>query len=94
MKKYEMMVILKPMLPEDIRSGVMQRLEKIIIGHKGKVIKSDIWGKRHLAYPIKKHEEGYYIIYTMEMPAEAASELQKEIKLLPDVLRFLNTVLD
>ena len=93
MKKYEMMVILKPMLPEDIRSGVMQRLEKLITSHKGKVIKSDIWGKRHLAYPMKKHEEGYYIIYTMEMPAVAASELQKEIKLLPDVLRFLKIAL-
>ena len=94
MKKYELMVILKPMLPEDIRAGILQRVDKLVKTHKGKIDKTDTWGKRHLAYAIKKHEEGYYVIYQLAMEAGEIAEFQKQLKLMADVLRFLLTVLD
>lgn len=87
--KYELMVILKPLLPEDIRTGVTNKIEALIKKAKGKVDSQDVWGKRHLAYPIKKHEEGYYIVYKLSLDPDFVVEFQKELKLLSDILRSL-----
>lgn len=83
------MVILKPLLPDDIKSGVQKKIEKLIKDSKGKVISQDSWGKRHLAYPIKGHEEGYYIVYTLELDKTKVEEIKAELKLMNDLLRFL-----
>lgn len=88
-KAYELMIILKPMLPEDIRSGIEKRLKGIIEKNSGKVLLSDVWGKKHLAYHINKHEEGYYIVYDIEMPADKLGEIEAEIKLISDILRYI-----
>lgn len=93
-KKYELMVILKPLLPEDIRSGIQKRIEKFVKEAKGEVTATDIWGKRHLAYPIKKHEEGYYFVYQLNLEAENSDKFQGELKLMNDILRFLLTKLE
>lgn len=83
------MVILKPLLPEDIRSGIQKRIEKHIKDAKGEVTSMDVWGKRHLAYPIKKHDEGYYLVYKLTLSAEHSDKFQAELKLMNDILRFL-----
>ncbi|KXK26638.1 MAG: 30S ribosomal protein S6 [candidate division WS6 bacterium OLB20] len=87
--KYELMVILKPLLPEDIRAGVQKKLETLVKKAKGSVVNVDAWGKRHLAYPIEKHEEGYYIVYDLELDPSKVEEFQKELNLISDVLRSL-----
>ena len=87
--KYELMVIIKPLLPEDIKSKVLARIEKLIEKAKGKISKTDAWGKRHLAYPIKRHEEGYYVVLDVEMPQENTKEFESELKIQNDVLRFM-----
>ena len=87
--KYELMVILKPLLPEDIRTGVLKKMEGIITKHNGKVISQDSWGKKHLAYPINKHKEGYYIVYKLELEGKQIKEIQTNIKLMNDILRVL-----
>lgn len=85
------MVILKPLLPEDIRAGIEKRLETLIKKHKGKITETDVWGKRHLAYPINKHDEGYYIVYQLDLPGEEVDEIEQELKLFNDLLRYLLT---
>jgi small subunit ribosomal protein S6 len=94
MKKYELMIILKPLLPEDIRAGLQKKLEKLVVKGEGKIIATDAWGKRHLAFPIKKHDEGYYIVYKLSMKQAYAQEFQRELKLTSDILRFLLTELE
>lgn len=93
-QNYELMVILKPLLPEDIRSGIEKRLSTLIKNNGGKITETDVWGKRHLAYPINKHDEGYYIVYQIEMPGESVEIIEKELKLFADILRFLVTRAD
>jgi small subunit ribosomal protein S6 len=88
-KKYELMVILKPLLPEDIRSGIQSKIEKLVKTAKGAISATDNWGKRHLAYPIKKHDEGYYIVYQLTLEPQASDKFQNELKLMNDILRFL-----
>lgn len=93
-KKYELMVILKPLLPEDIRFGIQKKLEKLVKTSGGEVTKLDAWGKRHLAYPIKKHDEGYYLVYQLTLDPEFSDKFQGELKLMNDILRFLLINLD
>lgn len=88
-KDYELMVVIKPMLPEDIRSGVEKKLKAIIKKHDNEIVESDVWGKKHLAYPIKKHEEGYYIVYKLKCNPETVHEMGEEIKIINDILRYM-----
>ena len=89
MNKYELMIILKPLLPEDIRAGIQKKIEKLVTKGKGKITATDAWGKRHLAYPIKKHDEGYYLIYKLSLEANLSDKFQGDLKLMNDILRFI-----
>lgn len=88
-KKYELMVILKPLLPEDIRFGIQNKIEKLVKTSGGNISNLDAWGKRHLAYSIKKHDEGYYIVYQLVLDPKHSDKFQLELKLMSDILRFL-----
>lgn len=89
-KKYELMVILKPLLPQDIRAKVEDRLKKILKETgKGSIVKSDVWGKKHLAYPIGGHEDGYYIVYEIEMDPTGIEEANKKMGLISEYMRFM-----
>ncbi len=87
--KYELMMILKPFLPEDVRKKLLENIEGCIKKFKGEVEKEDIWGKRHLAYKIKGHEEGYYVLYDLSLPSNEVKSLEAELKLIGDILRFM-----
>jgi small subunit ribosomal protein S6 len=86
--KYEFMGILKPFLPEDVRSKLQQSIEKIFTSRGGKIQKRDMWGKRHFAYKIKGHEEGYYILIMLDLPSDALEEIQSELRVISDLLRY------
>jgi small subunit ribosomal protein S6 len=90
--RYELMIILKPLLPEDVKSKLVHSVETNIKELGGKVLQTDIWGKRHLAYPINKHEEGYYMIYQIELPRSNVRDFDEKLSLTNGVLRFLRTV--
>lgn len=87
--RYELMLILKPLLPEDIKSKVIKQIEELIGTLDGKIQGTDIWGKRHLSYPVKKHEEGYYIIYKLDLEEKNIAEFSKKLQLTNGVLRHL-----
>jgi len=89
MTDYELMVILKPMLPEDIKAKVLKNIEDHVAKASGKIKASDVWGKRHLAYPINNHEEGYYIVYKIDLDSANVSEFKGQLKLTNGVLRSL-----
>ena len=83
------MGILKPFLPEDVRLKVLENIKGVIESNKGKILKENIWGKRHLAYKIKGHEEGYYILYGIDLPCEKIEEINKEFRMINDLLRYI-----
>ena len=89
MTKYELMVILKPMLPEDIRAGIESRLKKVISKANGKIISTDVWGRKHLAYKINNQDEGYYIIYKLDINPDKVTGIKTELKLFNDILRYI-----
>ncbi len=87
--KYELMVIIKPLLPENVRMGVESKIIETLETADGKVTKTDVWGKRHLAYRMKKHTEGFYIVYEFETRSVDIANIEKILKLNKDILRYL-----
>jgi len=83
------MLIIKPLLPEDIKSKILKRVEKLVSEASGEVKDVDVWGKRHLAYKIKSHEEGYYVVMQLKLDTKKTKEFERELKLQGDVLRFI-----
>ena len=90
MNQYEVAVLYHPGLEIDLEKG-SGKVEKIFADNKGKVVNADNWGKRKLAYPIKKNESAVYVIYTVEMPAENVKKVESVLNITDEVIRFLIT---
>ncbi len=86
-RHYEVMIILDP--NQDERT-VTPSLDKFLEGIRkdgGKVENLDVWGKRRLAYPIDKKEEGIYAVATLECESHSVLELDRRLKLNDNILR-------
>lgn len=70
------------------------RVTKIITDNNGKITKTDNWGKRKLAYPIKKQDFAVYVFYTVEMPAESVAKVEQTFNITDEIIRFLITKSD
>lgn len=90
MNQYEIAVLYHPDLEVDL-SKAEERVTKIITSNGGKVVKADNWGKRKLAYPIKKQEHAVYVFYTVEMPGEGVRKVEATLNITDEVIRFLIT---
>ena len=90
MNQYEVAVLYHPDLEIDLEKG-SSKVEKIFADNKGKVTNIDNWGKRKLAYPIKKNESAVYVFYTVDMPAENVRKVESILNITDEVVRFLIT---
>lgn len=89
MRQYETAFLISPNLPEEETEKIITQMADIISRKKGKIIKEDRWGKRKLAYPIKKFEEAFYVFFHYEGGTDISSELERHFKQTEAVLRFL-----
>ena len=83
------MIVMKPLLPDDIRKSSHKAIVDAVKKLGGSVEDVDVWGKRYLAYEIKKHTEGYYIVYTFKLEPSKVAELSRQLHLRQEILRFL-----
>ena len=90
MNLYEVAVLYHPDLEIDLEKA-SKKVEKIITDNGGKITKTDNWGKRKLAYPIKKQEFAVYVFYTAEMPADATGKIDQAFNITDEIIRFLIT---
>jgi len=74
--------------------GLTETFEKIITDHGGSVKKTEQWGLRSLAYKIKKNRKGYYVLFNLDTPSDAIKEMERQMHINEDVLRFLTTRID
>lgn len=86
--QYELAVILHPDLEIDLQKP-LKKIENQITELEGKVVSRDDWGKRKLAYPIKKQGFGVYFIYLLELPPTALNRLEKTLNITDEVIRHL-----
>ena len=90
MNQYEVAVLFDPGLEVDLEKAT-SRVEKILADNGGKVVNTDNWGKRKLAYPIKKQESAIYVFYMVEMPGESVKKVESTLNITDEVIRFLIT---
>ena len=91
MRRYELMLVLRPDLADDKVQASLERTARAIAGGGGQIVKQAPWGRRRLAYPIAHHREGSYYVILFEAPATAISELERGLMISEEVLRHLVT---
>ena len=87
MRPYELMIILDPELDEEVVPPTIDKFLTVITGDGGTIDNIDIWGKRHMAYPILKKEDGIYAVITFTSTPATAQELDRQLGLNESVLR-------
>lgn len=87
MYNYELILILDA--NEDGQEKILTKLKKLISNLGGKITEIKEWGKRELAYPIKKREEGIYFLIKLELSGREVKELDNKLKLEEGILRHL-----
>ncbi len=91
MREYELVFIIQPDLEETAVEEAIKRVQGWITDAGGKVDKTDQWGKRKLAYPIRKQTEGHYVLMNVSMAPTFGSELERNMRLYEPIMRYLLT---
>ena len=91
MRRYELMLVIRPDVADDKSQGLVDRTTRQIVAAGGQIVKVAPWGRRRLAYPIDRHREGSYQIILFESPPEAIVELEHTLLITEEVLRHLIT---
>ena len=87
--EYETIYILKPELPVDTIDKTADKVNGIIGSFEGEVLLQDDWGKRKLAYPIKKNARGHYVYFNYVGNSGLVGELERQLRIDENLLRFL-----
>lgn len=92
MPSYETLCIFHPELPDTQIKELGAWMQKIVEGANGTVVRADEWGMRDLAHLIKKQRRGYYIRLEYDAPGTTVKELERNLRINENILRFLSTV--
>ena len=88
MRSYEVIFIVHPDLDENALKGVVDRVQTWITSAGGSVDKIDNWGKRRMAYAIRKQREGQYVYMDAQFAPSFGAELERNLRFLEPVLRY------
>ena len=91
MRRYELMLVLRPDVPDDRIQAVIERTTREIVSDGGQIVKVAPWGRRRLAYPIDRAREGSYHIILFEGPSGVIAEVERTLQITEEVLRHLIT---
>ncbi|PCJ53805.1 MAG: 30S ribosomal protein S6 [Candidatus Hydrogenedentota bacterium] len=94
MRTYEALFIVQPEAAEDLVQTIATGVETLITEDGGVIVRSEIWGKRRLAYLVKKFNEGIYILIRFEAETDIVKKLEGHFHLNEDVIRYLTVLFD
>ena len=89
MRRYELMLVLRPDAPEDRIQAVLEKTTRQLTEAGGQIVKAAPWGRRRLAYPIDRYREGSYHILHFDAPPESIVDLERTLLITEEVLRHL-----
>ncbi|HBT19851.1 MAG TPA: 30S ribosomal protein S6 [Peptococcaceae bacterium] len=89
MRSYETLFIINPELDDEGIKAVIEKYTKLLKDQGAEVISVDEWGRRRLAYEIKKHKEGYYVLINFDAEPQALKELERIFRIDSNILRFI-----
>ena len=88
MRQYELIFIVHPDLDDDALNEVIDRVSSWISDEDGEITNTELWGKRKLAYPIRKQLEGFYVVMQTKMIMTADSQLERNLIYLEPIMRY------
>lgn len=94
MRNYEVVLIFHPELDETALNEALEKVKGWITSAGGTIAKIDVWGKRRLAYTIRKQREGQYYLFTVELPAAFTNELDRNLRFHEPVIRYMITAVE
>ncbi len=94
MAYYENVFIARQDISSSQVETLAENLAKIIEENGGKVTKTEHWGLRTLAYRIKKNRKGHYVLMNIDAPSDAVREMERQMRLNEDIIRYLTTRVD
>ena len=94
MRNYEVVFVAAPTLTSEELDNFIHHAQTVIESKNGKVVKVDNWGKKSLAYKIKKFREGYYVVLSIEADGAAIAELERRFRVTDYIIRFISVRID
>jgi small subunit ribosomal protein S6 len=89
MNNYELALVLNAKVEDDVRTATLEKVKGYITRYNGNITNIDEWGKKKLAYEIQKMREGYYYFIQFEADAACPAELERHVRIMDNVLRYL-----
>ena len=89
LRDYEMVLVISPELTEDGFKAALDGISKLITDMGGIISETKQWGKRKLAYPIKRFSEGNYVLTQLQLQPATGKEIEAKLQISEDVLRYL-----
>jgi small subunit ribosomal protein S6 len=93
-RDYDLGIIINPDVGDEQARAIVERVTQTITANDGQVVRVNAVGRRRLAYPIDRHRDGLYFFFDFTMPPEAASELERTLRVNESVIRHLMLVRD
>jgi small subunit ribosomal protein S6 len=94
MRKYELVCIVHPDLDETAFNGIVEKVKGWVVETSGSVDKVEIWGRKRLAYIIKKQREGQYVLFNLSLEPAATATLEKNLRFLEPIIRYMLIAVD
>jgi len=89
MRLYETVFIMVPDLPDEERDQIINRYKSVLVDNGAEMLNLDDWGRRRLAYEIKKQTKGHYVLFEHTAEPKAVSEMERQMRLDDQIIRFL-----
>ena len=95
MNRYELTYIIDTAVEENARKELIEKFSGLIMANGGEIEKVDeTWGKRRLAYAINDKTEGYYVLVTMKAPSDLPREIERNLEINENIMRYLTIKLE
>ena len=89
MNKYELALVVSAKVEDEVRDAVVEKAKGYIARYNGNVTEVEEWGKKKLAYEIQKMREGFYYFIQFDANADVPAQLEENVRIMDNVLRFL-----
>ena len=93
-KHYESTIVINGVLDDDTITGIVNRVTEYMTRNGAVNLNADHWGRRRLAYPIEKKNNGYYVQFEFDAPGEIIQQLERFYQLDEQIIRYLTLTLD
>ena len=91
---YESIFIITPTLSDDETNAIIKKMQDVVAKQGGEMLKFEDWGKKKLAYEVKKQKRGHYAFLQFKGTPAAISELERTYKMTDAVIKFLSVKLE